>query len=172
MAKAKVRNYISKQPGYRITLPEGMVYIDPFGSEKKSVLFPARGGKMVKTSQAEIQDFIEGVKDPKGDFEFKNVKYSTLPCRAFQREMIERIPTKEEIEERELQRKQSDALATLKDFVSKPGVTIEFDKMNDAEIRDLAGDIGVPTSKDGKKLAAADIAKAVEQKIFGKADKQ
>ena len=131
MAKPKVRHYISKQPGYTITLPEGVTYIDPFGRERKTLVFPARGGKMLKTDQVEIQNFIEGVKDSKGDYEFKGEKYSKLPCRAFQRQAVERIPTPEEIAEREKQKEQAATLAAYKDLVVKPGVSIDFKAMND-----------------------------------------
>jgi hypothetical protein len=171
MAKPKIRHYVSKQPGLVLTLPEGLIYLDPFGRERKTLNFPARGGKMVKTDQEEIQKFVEGIKDKEGKYEFKGENYSQLPCRAFQRELIERIPTPEEIKEREAKRKQDETLAAYIDLVNKPGVSVDVSAMNDSEVRDLANDIGVPTSDGSKKLATADIAKAVEQKIFGKAGK-
>jgi DNA helicase IV len=170
MAKLVERHYLSKEPGKVLTLPEGLVYVDPFGRKRVTLNFPARGGKMIKTSQVEIQQFIEGVKDKDGEFEHKGNRYKTLPCRAFMREVIERIPTPEEIKAREIKKKQDATLAAYKDLVNKPGVNIDFSKMSDSELRDMAQNIGASTSEAGKKLSAADIAKAIEQKIFGKAE--
>jgi len=171
MAKLVERHYVSKEPGKVLTLPEGLAYIDPFGRKRTTLNFPARGGKMVKTKQVEIQQFLEGVPDKDGDFEFKGKRYKTLPCRAFMREVIERIPTPEEIKARIIAKKQAETLEAYKDLVNKPGVSIDFSAMSDSELRDLAQNIGVPTGGEGgKKLTSADIAKAVEQKIFGKAE--
>ena len=152
MSKVQERHYVSKEPGKVITLPEGLTFLDPHGRTRTMIPFPARGGKMAKSSDPKIHDFLEGVKDPKGDFEFKGNTYSTLPCRAFMRNVIERIPTPQEIKQREVEKAQAATLVAYKALVNKPGVSLDVSKMPDSDIRDLAQNIGVSTSKDGKNL--------------------
>ena len=123
---------------------------------------------MVKTSQADIQKFIEGVKDPKGDFEFKGEKYKVLPCRAFMREIIERIPTPEEIKEREVKKEQEATLVHFQELLSLPGTSFDIDKLNESQLRDMAESIGVSIYSDAENLLEPGIlAKNVEQAIFG-----
>ena len=168
MGNTKERLYVSKEPGKAITLPEGITYIDPHGRERKMLVFPARGGKMLRTDQKVIHDFIEGVKDPKGTFEFKGAKYKKLPCRAFMREVIERIPTTEEIKAREVEKEQAATLEHFQELLSLPGTTFDIDKLNESQLRDLADSIGVKIhTPAGDLLDPKKLAQNVEQKIYG-----
>ena len=150
MSKPKEKWYVSKQPGYSIALPEGLKYNETIAGvtrEASVIIFRARGGKMVKTTDPEIQKFLE----------------SSI---AFKRGKIMRVPTPEEIAAAEKQHKQEAALAIYKNLVEKQ-VPMNFRSMSDANVRDVADEIGVETSADGKKLSKDAIVDGIEILVYG-----
>ena len=152
MGKTKEKWYISKRSGYCMALPEGLVYQETVAgvtTAKHNVTFRARGGKMVKTSQPEIQEFLE-----------KSI--------AFKRALISRVRSPEEIA---LDKKKAEQEANLKVYhnlvESNKRIDFGFEDMGDSELRKLAETIGAATSADGKKLAKASVALNVTGLIYG-----
>ena len=148
--KPKEQWYVSKRPGYSIALPEDLTYKEPIGGvirEKKVIVFRARGGKMVKTTDPQIQKFLES-------------------CIAFKRGNIMRVPTPAEIAEAEKKKKQADSLETYRGLVEK-GVPMDFRNMTDNNLREIADEIGAETSIDGKKLPKDAIAGNIELLVYG-----
>jgi len=147
--------YISTKPGLVISLPEGLVYKETTAGitrTKRNVAFRVQAGKMVKTSQKEIQEFLES-------------------SPAFKRKVIMRVPTPLEIAQQKKQAEEETQLAFYKDLVKKPGVTIDFAGMSDSNVRTVADSIGVETSDDdGKKLKKETIAKNIEALVFVKVE--
>lgn len=151
--KIKERWYLSRRPGYSIALPDGMTYVDNIGGVKRvrSVIkFPARGGKLFKTEDEAIQKFIEG-----------HV--------SFERHTIMRVPTPEEIEEAKTIKAQLAQLEFYQGAVAR-GADFNFKEMNEANLREVAKEIGAETSdpNSNKKLSKADIVKNIEALVYGK----
>lgn len=152
--KAKEKWYLSKKPGYTISLPDGMEYVDvsgPVSRKRTTVKFPARGGKLFKTSDPVIQDILE--KHP-----------------AYKRNTIQRVPTPEEIKQAEELKKQMAQLKFYQDAVAR-GANFPFKDMSDSELRKVAQEIGAETADEkGTKLTKAAIVKNVEALVMGEAE--
>ena len=156
--KRQERQYVSKNAGLSIALPDGLTYLDKTGGsvrERSMIKFPARGGKMFLTDDPAIQDFIEGSEKNK-------------PCNAFRMEVVKRVPTAKEIEQRKVKQAQEEALANYKFIVEDTGVMIPFRDMTDKSARATAAKIGAETTgEDKKKLSKEEVVDNIEMLVYG-----
>jgi hypothetical protein len=188
-----LRMYVSKDPGLNITLPDGMIYKMLVGGvmrERQMLVFPSQGGRLLKTDQPEIQEFIEGIKCTKEEFEKSKGKYFQLtvgykpkqkedgtleqipqykyyekfPCKAFQNCDIERVPTPEEIELESKKKKQAATLQSYRDFVNLPGSNFTTKELNKEQLVELGNDIGLEFAANAK---VETMRQKVEQTIYG-----
>lgn len=153
--KEKIKWYVAKRPGYSMSLPDGLIYKELIGGvtrERTVLTFHANAGKMVKTSQPEIQKALEG-------------------SVAFKRGLITRVPTPEEIAARKKREEQEHSLGVYIGLVDK-GHVIDFKAMTDTNLRLVADEVGAETSKDGKKLSKEVIAGNIEVLVYGKVLKE
>ncbi len=150
MSKPKERWYVSSQPGYCISLPDGMeIEIQAGGVVRKTsvVKFPHKGGSMFKTDNPVVIKFVES-------------------CSAFKMKKVTRVPTPEEIAEAAKKREQEGRLAIYHGLLGK-GMPLPFKDMSDTNLRKVANEIGAATSKDGKKLSQSAVLSNVEKMVSG-----
>lgn len=149
-AKQKEQWYVSAQPGYCISLPDGVeLEIQAGGVLRKTsvIKFPMSGGKMFKTSDPNVIEFIESTS-------------------AFRMQKVTRVPTPEEIEEANKKREQQSRLEIYKGLLEK-GVPLPFKDMSDTNLRKFAAEIGAETSNDGVKLSKDKVLANVEALVSG-----
>lgn len=146
--KLKEKWFIAKNPGYCISLPDGLMLDTKVGGVTKStgvIKFPTNGGRMFKTSDPKIIEFL-------------------LSTPAFRMEKITLVPTPEEVAFEEKRSEQAKNLTTYRGLVEK-GIPLNFKEMSDTNVRQVADEIGAETSGDGKKLTKAAIVANIDALI-------
>jgi len=108
------------------------------------IIYPYR-----KILLEEVQKFIENSK-------------------AFKRGVIIRVKTPEELAIEKKKAEQEKRLKFWQETVKRPGVKVDFFNMSDSDIRKTADEIGVSTSKNGRKRSKEEIAMEIYELVYGK----
>lgn len=144
--KNTVRRYVSTSVGVTIPLPDG--YLDKGNHNSSLVVFKTSKGGIYETSDPFIQKFLEESKP-------------------FEKGMIGRIPTEEELAQKAIEDAQKNFIETTR-LGLEAGLTLPEPSASDSSIRALAKNMGIATStEDGTKLNKDAILEQIYE-LFGK----